>query len=771
LSVWWALKGYFGVTLQDDERQRREKVTGKVLTLDRTLEDTLPYLFTLLGVGEEAASLARMDPEVRKRRTLEAVKRLLVRETLDQPCVLIFEDLHWIDAETQAFLEVMSEAVATARLLLLVNYRPEYQHGWGSRTYYTQLRLDPLGREEAQELLTALLGEDDAPERDVLERLILEKTEGNPFFIEELVQTLAEEGVLGGERGAYRLERSPDELRIPATVQGLLASRMDRLPPEDKDLLQTLAVIGKEFPFGLLRRVAEQGEEDLYRGLSRLQAGEFIYEQPAFPEPEYTFKHALTQEVAYGSLLAARRGAVHERTARAIEELYGDALDAHYGDLAHHYARTTNTPKAVEYLHLAGEQAVQRSAYVEAIRLLSQGVERVATLPDAQESARKELSLQVALGRALTVTRGYTAPETERAYVRARELSERLDDVHERFGASMGLIQIHLLRAEHVRYRELAEELLHLAGRIRDPVHALLVQETLGVGSFWRGDPARARAQLEEVIARYDPAEHPSYEHLWGSQDPGVSALFYLGFVLVSLGYPDQALTRAREAVALARELSHPFSEALALSGLVHLHRMRGEPQAAQEVAEALTSLSSEHGFPFYLGMAAFGRAAALSERGQVSEGIEGMRAALEGARAAGDLLGLPTWLSRLGKAQLDAGQAEEGLSLIEKALEAVERTGERTSESELHCLRGQLLLVRSPPDEEEAETSFRRALEIARQHNSKREELQAATSLARLWQHQGRAEEARALLTPVYEWFTEGFDTLALREARALLE
>ena len=286
-----------------------------------------------------------MDPQIRRQRTLEAVKRVLVRETLDQPCVLIFEDLHWIDAETQAFLDLLSESVATARLLLLVDYRPEYRHGWGSKTYYTQLRLDPLGEEEARELLAALLGEEASAEREALERLVLEKTEGNPFFIEELVQTLAEEGVLAGERGRYRLERPPGELHIPATVQGVLAARIDRLPAEEKDLLQTLAVIGKEFPFGLLRAVAEGGEEDLRGRLSHLQAGEFIYEQPAFPEPEYTFKHALTQEVAYGSLLVERRGALHERTARAIEELYRDALDEHYGELAHHYGRTREHPE------------------------------------------------------------------------------------------------------------------------------------------------------------------------------------------------------------------------------------------------------------------------------------------------------------------------------------------------------------------------------------------------------------------------------------------
>ena len=316
------LKSYFRIVLADDGEQRRERITDRVRTLDRALEDTLPYLFSLLGLADPTAALAQMDPETRRRRTLEAVKRVLVRETLEQPCVLIFEDLQWIDAETQAFLDVMSESVATARLLLLVDYRPEYQHAWGGRTYYTQVRLDPLGEQEARELMAALLGEGISAEREVLETVILEKTEGNPFFMEEVVQTLAEEGVLAGERGSYRLEKAPSQLHIPATVQGVLAARIDRLPAQEKEFLQALSVMGKEIPYGLLRKVAGRSEEELYRLLSHLQAGEFIYEQPAFPEPEYTFKHALTQEVAYHSVLVERRKVLHEQTARGIEELY-----------------------------------------------------------------------------------------------------------------------------------------------------------------------------------------------------------------------------------------------------------------------------------------------------------------------------------------------------------------------------------------------------------------------------------------------------------------
>jgi len=305
LPVIELLKSYFQLQPQDDERQRKEKIAGKVLILDRTMEDILPYFFVLFGLDDPTSLLQQMDAQIRRRRTFEALKRLFFRESLNQPLLLIFEDLHWIDTETQGFLDTLSEGVASARILLLVNYRPEYRHNWANKTYYTQLRLDPLGQEDAQALLTTLLG--DAPALQPLKQLILVKTEGNPFFMEEVVQTLVEEKVLGGERGNYRVEKAPTDLHISPTVQGVLTARIDRLATDEKDLLQTLAVIGREFSVGLLSRVVARPEAELYRVLSHLQGAEFIYEQPAYPEVEYTFKHALTQEVAYSSLLVERR--------------------------------------------------------------------------------------------------------------------------------------------------------------------------------------------------------------------------------------------------------------------------------------------------------------------------------------------------------------------------------------------------------------------------------------------------------------------------------
>src|SRR4029453_5625983 len=374
------LKSYFQIQPQDDERTRKEKVAGKVLILDRSLEDILPYLFSLLGIEDPDSSLQQMDAQIRRRRTLEALKKLFLRESLNQPLMLIFEDLHWIDTETQGFLDTLSDSVASAKLLLLVNYRPEYRHEWGQKTYYTQLRLAPLGNADAEELLSFLLGPDQS--LAALKPLILAKSEGTPFFMEEVVQALVEEQVLSGERRHYQLAQPITELRLSPTVQGVLASRIDRLTPEEKALLQQLAVLGREFPLSLLRQVVLQPEDEVYRLLAALQRKEFLYEQPAFPEVEYSFKHALTQEVAYGTVLQDRRKALHERTAQAIEALYPERLEDHYSDLAHHYSRSRNTQKAAEYLHLTGQQAAQRSAHGEAITHLTTALELLRTLPD-----------------------------------------------------------------------------------------------------------------------------------------------------------------------------------------------------------------------------------------------------------------------------------------------------------------------------------------------------------------------------------------------------
>jgi class 3 adenylate cyclase/uncharacterized protein YcbX len=378
------LQDYFGINAGDSSRTRREKMAGRIAVLDRTLEDTLPYLFSLLAPVEGDDPLADLESGVKTRRTLDAIKRILLRESLNQPLMVIFEDLHWIDEHTQQFLNLLADSIGTTKLLLLVNYRPEYSHQWNSKTYYTQVRLDPLGHESAEVMLTALLGEGD--DLAALKKLIIEKTEGTPFFMEEMVQVLLDEGALVND-GTTNLVRPLSELKIPPTVQAILATRIDRLPSDAKTLLQLLAVIGREIPLPLIRVLSVQLDDETDRQLNDLQLGEFIYEQPTAGDPEFVFKHALTQEVAYNSVLIERRKKLHEEIGRALETIYGDSIDDHLTELAHHYGRSANLDASVKYRTDAAKQKMDEARHgSEGNADILSGHEQAAAKPKAADA-------------------------------------------------------------------------------------------------------------------------------------------------------------------------------------------------------------------------------------------------------------------------------------------------------------------------------------------------------------------------------------------------
>jgi class 3 adenylate cyclase/predicted ATPase len=689
------LKAYFQIQLHDDERTRREKVGGKVLMLDRSLEDTLPYLFSLLGIEDQTSSLQQMDAQIRRRRTFDALKRLFLRESLNQPLILICEDLHWIDSETQGFLDTLSESVASARLLLLVNYRPEYRHEWGSKTYYIQLRLAPLGKEEAEELLTFLLGNDTSLK--ALRQLILEKTEGTPFFMEEVVQTLVEDSTLMGAPGHYHLtHHAPTHhaltLHIPPTVQGVLAARIDRLAPAEKAFLHQLAIIGRQFPLRLIQQVVPQPEEELYRVLSSLQSKEFLYEQPAFPEPDYIFKHALTQEVAYGTVLQERRRILHEQTAQAIETLYHDRLAEHYSDLAHHYSRSENVEKAVGYLHLAGQQAAQRSAHAEATSHLTAALELLKTLPDTVERAQRELVLQTTLGPVLMVTKGYAALEVKEVYTRARELCQQVGEPSQLFTVLYGLWGHYFTQVEFQKARELGEELLSLARGVQNPLFLVEAHCLLGMVLSWQGELVPAHEHLAQGITLYDPAQHSSHVLLFG-QDQGVVCLSQAAWTLWFLGYPAQALKRVQEALTLAPEFAHPYSLAYARGMAAMLQQCRGERQAVQEQAEAVILLSREQGFPYWLPIGTLLKSWALVRGSKKEEGIAQMGQGVAAYRGTGVAVGLTWTLALLAEAYGEVGQAEKGVSVLAEALDIVDKKGERLWEAELYRIKGELTL------------------------------------------------------------------------------
>ncbi len=760
------LRNYFKIASEDDERTRREKVTGRVVALDRSLEDTLPYLFSLLGIVEGEDPLAQMDGQIKKRRTLEAIKRIVLRESLNQPLMVIFEDLHWIDEQTQELLNLLADSIGTAKFLLLVNYRPEYSHQWNSKSYYTQLRLDPLGKESAAEMLAALLG--DGKDLIPLKRLIIERTEGTPFFMEEIVQALFEDGVFQ-RNGVVKLARAMNAVKVPATVQAVLASRIGRLSVEEKELLQTLAVLGREFPLELVRRVTLKPDHELDRGLSRLQAGEFIYEQPVTGDVEYVFKHALTQDVAYNSVLIERRKLFHERAGVALESIFAEQLDDHLGDLARHYSRSDNVAKAVEYLERAGQHALQRSAYADGIASLSASIDLLQRLPDSPERVQRELLLQLAVGPALIAVRGYGAPEVQAVYTRARELCERLGDPPELFSATFGLWLMYFVRGELRTAYELAEQLLRRAQSARDPAQLTHGHAALGNILYFMGEFLSAKEHLENAIILYDPERPLAFP---AGFDHVVFCLSYAAWTLWHLGYPDQALTRGNEALALAQGLSHPYS--LALAGFYFfgvLSQIRREARSAQENAESGIALAAEHGLTDILAYGTILRGWAMAKQGRNEEGIALIREGLAGTRAKGLETDRPYWLGLLAEACGETDRLDDGLNALTEALAAADEREDRHYEAEIHRLKGELLLKQNNSNASEAQSCFERAIEIARKQSAKSWELRATTSLARLLSQQGYREQARTMLADIYNWFTEGFDTADLRDAKALLD
>jgi class 3 adenylate cyclase/tetratricopeptide (TPR) repeat protein len=760
LPVIELLKNYFEIVPDDDERKRREKVAGKVVILDRILEDALPYLYTLLGIAENDDPLAPLDPQTWRRRTLDAIKRILLRESQNQPLIVIFEDLHWIDSETQALLNLLVDSLATARILLLVNYRPEYHHQWSNRTYYTQLRLDPLGKESAEQMLTELVG--DTGEMALLKRLIIERTEGNPFFMEEMVQALFEQGALLRD-GAVTLAKPTGDIRVPATVQAILASRIDRLAVAEKELLQSLAVLGREFPLGLIKRVTGKSEDELDPMLSELRLAEFIYEQPAFPDIEYTFKHALTQEVAYNSVLSERRKLLHERAAQAMEALFSDRLEDHVPELARHYDRGGNLLKAVEYLGRTARRATQQSAHSEAVAYLKRALELLRNLPDSRDRCRKEFDLLRALDWSLFVVNP-TGPEREPVLIRARELCERLGEDADRMEVLLQLAHFRFVRREYGVARELAQRVFALAEPAKAPAMVARAHFLLGNIPFYVGQLEAAREHLELAVALFGGAPfHNFVEAQYAGFATGA-----LTTTLLFLGYPAAALNKSREFLDAMRRLSDPVPLAGALLRETINHTLLRDSRTALERAEELLLIATEHGMRFIAGAAAFHRGCALADQGREQEGLAEMLEALpvlEGMAATTSVY------AHLADSYRKNGRPEEGLTTVTAALRETERSGERTPEPELHRVKGDLLLMRNTPDEAEAECCFHTAIDIARLQKARFYELRATTSLVRLFKRQGRTEEARKMLSEIYNWFTEGFDTADLKDAKALLD
>jgi predicted ATPase/class 3 adenylate cyclase len=768
LPVLALLRGYFHFQDTDDTDTLREKVRAGLGALDPMVSDAMPYLLNLLAISEQPDPLAQMDAQLKHHRTLESIKRVILRESLDHPVVVIFEDLHWVDAETQGLLDVLADGIASAHILLLVSYRPEYRHAWGNKSYYSQLRLEALDRQRASEMLTTLLGE--SAELDPVKRMVIERTGGNPFFIEEMVQALFDEGTLVGN-GAVRIMRPLGQLQLPPTVQGIVASRIDRQPGENKQLLQTLAVISREARLSLIRQMVPSEEARLQRMLADLQAGEFINELPALPDSKYVFKHALTHEVAYNSLLIEHRKLLHERAAMALETIFAQRLDDHVDELAYHYSNSENVTKAIEYHERAGQQAMQRSSYADAIRNLTQALRLLEKLPANSERMERELFLQLALGAPLFALKGWATPEVERAYGRALQLCQELGESPQLFPALFGLWGMHFLRANLEMGSTLATDLLQRANSVNEPALSVFAHLSRGYTSFHIGELLLAREDFETALSLYKGERDRALALQTTGLDAEIAALSYLSVTLWQLGFQDQALERGNKAIVLARELSHPNSMAFADLFVGRLHIFRRDARMARQLSEHLMAIGVEHGSSLFCSWARIQHAWALAIQGQSTGTVDQMQEGLAALDQTGTQLDSPYCLCLKAEAYAATGRVEDAITALNEALAVAEIRQNCHYQPEVYRLKGELLLRQDKSNVTQARSCFEQAIDSARQQSAKSWELRATLSLARLPATAGRREDARNILAAIYSWFTEGFDGTDLKSANDFFE
>jgi predicted ATPase len=609
---------------------------------------------------------------------------------------------------------------------------------------------------------------------------IVAKTDGVPLFVEELTKMVLESGLYVGAQHAAPHASPLPPLGIPSTLHDALMARLDRLGPT-KEIAQLGATLGGEFSYELLHAVSPLDEAVLQQGLRQLVEAELLYQRSLPPQATYLFKHVLIQDTAYQSLLKSTRQQYHTKIAQVLAERFSETVETQPELVAHHYTEAGLIEQAIPYWQKAGERANQRSAYVEAVAHLTRGLELLKTLADTPERVQQELTLQLALYDALVTVKGVTAPDVEKTVLRARELCQQMGETPQLFPMLWRLWAVYANRGEQHTARELAEQMMRLAQSVQDPYLLSVAHWILGATLGLLGELTSAWTHLEQAIALYDPQQHPRSTLF--TTDLRVNCFSHAAWALWRLGYPDQALKRSQEVVALAEGLSHPQSLAYALAyAAAVFHLLRREEQLARERAETVITLSTEQGFSFWLAVGMGVRGWALTEQGQVEEGIAQMRQSRTPFLAF-----LAPYV--LAEAYGKVGQVEEGLTVLAEALALVDKTGTRVSEAELYRLKGQLTLQKfqvpsfkfqvispqhptsSTQAEAEAEACFFKAIEIARKQQARSLELRAVMSLSRLWQSQGKKAEARQLLAEIYGWFTEGFDTKDLQEAKKLLE
>ena len=773
-SAWYPITDLLNRTLTLD---RCATPDDKLCKLEQSLGQTrlalgeIVPLFAallLLPLPAERYPALPLSPQQQRRKTLAALLAFLMAYAARQPVLLIVEDAQWIDPSTLELLSLLIDQGPTTRILTCVTCRPEFRSPWGVRAHVTPMVLNRLPRHQAEDMIDRMTGGKPLPS-EVTQQLVA-KTDGVPLFIEELTKMVLESGLVKEIQGRYELTGPLPPLAIPTTLHDSLMARVDRLGTA-RGVVQLGAVFGRQFPFELLQAVSRLEEETVQRELSKAVEAELLYQQGLPPRAIYVFKHDLIRETAYQALLKRTRQQYHQRTTQVLAERFPEMAEAQPELVAYHYTEAGLAAPAVEYWQRAGQRAIERSANLEAAQHLTKGLELLATLPVTQTRAQQELDLQLTLGPVLAATRSWAAPEVEQTYARARELCQQVGETPQLFPALRGLCWFYMNRGALPMARELEEQLVYrLEQHAAVPMLRLAAHAVLGSTLFHLGEYANAWTHLEQCTALAEPTTQWALALRHGDA-PGVGGLAHVAPTLWCLGYPAQAMRWSQEALAQAQAFDHPYSLAVTRFWTAYLHYRRREAAAVQAQTEALLTLATAQGFALYVGYGTWLRGWALVMQGQGEAALAQMRQGLAAVLATGQMLAQPRGLVLLAEAVGHTGQVTEGLRLLAEALASLKASEQGDLLAEAYRLQGEFLLQQALPDVPQAEVCFQQALTVARRQQAKSWELRAALSLSQLWQRQDKHAAARALLTPLYGWFTEGFDTADLQEAKALLE
>jgi len=755
------------------EREDTPEMLGR--RLERTLGEcglsrgeALPLLCSLLSLpGPGESAVQSWSPQRQRQRTIEIVLDVFRSVAERRPVLLLVEDLHWIDASSLELLSVLVDQAATMPIGVLLTARPDFRPPWAARSHTTQITLTRLPRRPTEQMILSVAGKPLPAE--VLQH-VLTGADGVPLYVEEITKMVLESGLLRDCDDRYELTAPLQPLAIPTTLQDSLTARLDRLP-EAKPVAQLAAAIGREFSYELLQAVSPLDPVALQRELARLVDAELLYQRGLPPSAGYIFKHALIQEAAYRSLLRTTRQQYHHRIVTVLVDGFPQVVELNPELVAHHYTEANLAAEALPYWQRAGENAVRRSAHSEATAHFERGLALIPSLPDTPQRDRQELGLLMGLGPVLFGSRGFAAPEVERCYARARELCDRLGDAPEVFAALWGQGGVLILQGDVNRTLEIGEELLERAQLSTDPAAVLQARHALWPTHIYRGELSAGMQDISEGLALYDVDRHRSLAFTFGGHDARACGLSFKTTALWALGYPRQALECGRQAIDFVKDLAHPHSQANSHSWVSLALRFLGDLELAREVAEAGLAVSTDYGFPQWGALCTIVRGSTLVASGSVDAGLTEMRRGLAGWQATGAGIMIPAILAFIAEAELARGDVVPALGSIEDASRRIEIYGERFYEAEVHRLRGEALLAGAAPDSTPAESCFLRAIDVARHQQARSFELRGTASLARLWRHRGRGEDARRLLAEATQWFSEGLETSDLRAARHLLQ